>query len=123
MELDQAVEMAERFLEKAVKVEKKRAALEEQAEEPLEFNRILKRISRVIMPVVTTVYGKFEQDNYGLTGLKYVIPTSESVLILSQKEEGSHEFYLWLNRARKERNKITDAMELAMEECDRLLTL
>ena len=123
LDLDGAMQMAETFMQKAAQVEQKRLALEEKNEEDLEFNRILKRISRVIMPVVTTVYGKFEQDNYGLTGLKYVIPTSESVLILSQKEQGSHEFYLWLNRARKDRNKITDAMELAMEECDRLLAL
>ena len=43
------------------------------------------------------------------------------MLELSKREEGSHEFYLWLNRARKERNKITDALDMAIDICDLIL--
>ncbi|MEI3361612.1 MAG: hypothetical protein V8R75_03000 [Oscillospiraceae bacterium] len=80
------------------------------------------RISRVVMPMLTTVTGRFEQDRYGLTGLKYIIPNSVSVLELSKHAEGAREFYLWLNRARKERNKITDAVDMAIDICDLILS-
>lgn len=123
LELELALEMSREFEKKADLLEKRREVLVSKGEEPIAYNKIIMRISRVVMPMLTTVYGKFEQDNYGLTGLKYVIPNSESVLTLSEKEEGSHEFYLWLNRARKERNKITDALDMAIALCTRALEI
>lgn len=121
LELDKAANMAKEFLKKAEALEAFRSNVKKNGENIVLLNGILKKISRVVMPMLCTVYGKFEQDNYGLTGLKYVIPNSTSVMEVSGYEEGSHEFYLWLNRARKERNKITDALLQAMELCDLVL--
>ena len=122
LDLDSALAMSRTFEEKAAAVEKIRLAQEASGERNDRLNYLLMRISRVVMPMLTTVTGRFEQDRYGLTGLKYIIPNSVSVLELSKHAEGTHEFYLWLNRARKERNKITDAVDMAIDICDLILS-
>jgi len=121
LQLEAALAMSKVFEVKAAEVEKVRLAQETKDERNDRLNYLLMRISRVVMPMLTTVTGRFEQDRYGLTGLKYIIPNSVSVLELSQRKEGSHEFYLWLNRARKERNKITDAVDMAIDICNLIL--
>ena len=113
--------MSRIFEEKAAEVETVRLSAEAADIRNDKLNYMLMRISRVVMPMLTTVTGRFEQDRYGLTGLKYIIPNSVSVLELSQRKEGTHEFYLWLNRARKERNKITDALDMAIDICNQIL--
>ena len=121
LDLEGALAMARVFEERTAAVERIRRAREAADVRDDRLNYLLMRISRVVMPMLTTVTGRFEQDRYGLTGLKYIIPNSVSVLELSKREEGSHEFYLWLNRARKERNKITDALDMAIDICDLIL--
>ena len=101
LDLDSALAMSRTFEEKAAAVEKIRLAQEASGERNDRLNYLLMRISRVVMPMLTTVTGRFEQDRYGLTGLKYIIPNSVSVLELSKHAEGTHEFYLWLNRAQQ----------------------
>ncbi len=121
LDLDGALAMSKIFEEKAAEVETVRLSAEAADIRNDKLNYMLMRISRVVMPMLTTVTGRFEQDRYGLTGLKYIIPNSVSVLELSQRKEGTHEFYLWLNRARKERNKITDALDMAIDICNQIL--
>ena len=114
--LDAAREIAEVFEKKATILESVRLSVENDGTCDCEkLNKLLMKLSRVLMPMLTTLYGKFEQDNYGLTALEYVIPTSESVVKLANCKAGSHDYWLRINRAKKERNKITDALTMAID--------
>lgn len=122
LRLDEALEMADIFEKKTEALESVRKSIDEDLTcNAAPLNETFKNLSRELMPMLTTVYGKFEQDNYGLSGLKYVIPNSISVVELAQQEMGSHEYYLWLNRAKKERNKITDALVKGTKLCNQMV--
>jgi hypothetical protein len=53
--------------------------------------------------------------------LRYDIPNLQAVEHLVAAERGSHPFYLWATKARRERNKVSDTLRQANMIVDRLL--
>jgi hypothetical protein len=85
------------------------------------MNAALKQLSRTLTWVRGTVSGRYDQDTYGLSVLRYDIPNLQAVEHLVAAERGSHPFYLWATKARRERNKVSDTLRQANMIVDRLL--
>jgi hypothetical protein len=122
LELDQAEKLTKQFREKALLLEEKRkSAAQDPGAGAAAMDSVLKRLSRTLMPLTSTVGGRFAQDNYGLTALNYVMPCSDSIRTLVQYPENSHEYYLWSTVARRSRNMISDTLRHAMDICSEIL--
>lgn len=122
LELDKVMDYAQKFRKKAEALELLRQAIElDETADPTRINHTLKKLSRTIMSMTGTVCGRYEQDTYGLSALSYVMPGTESFIKLVSFAPASHEYYLWSTRARRERNRITDALRHAMDICKQML--
>jgi len=122
LELDKVEDMAKQFKVKALALEEKRRIIvNKPIGSTMVMDLVLKRLSRTLMALTCTVGGRFTQDNYGLTALNYVIPCSESIKTLVNCPEGSHKYFLWSTAARRDRNKISDALRHAMNICDEVI--
>jgi hypothetical protein len=77
------------------------------------LNQVIKKVSRTINSVKLTVSGRYEQDTYGLSALNHELPGTDTIDKLVSFAPKSHEYYLWSTRARRERNKVTDALRHA----------
>ena len=122
LELDKAMEIAKKFRTKTVSLEMLRKAIElDETCDASAINNSLRMLSRTTMAMLCTVTGRYEQDTYGLSALNYVIPGSESIIKLIEKSADSHEYYLWSTRARRERNKVTDALRHSIDICNEIL--
>lgn len=115
LEMDKVKEIVLEFRDKAAQLEtlRQKAVENHEAYDVAALNHALKQISRAILPMTCTVTGRYEQDTYGLSALHYVIPCSESIRTLVSYPENSHDYYVWSTRAKRDRNKITDAVRHA----------
>ena len=122
LEMDEVVKYALLFKKKAQGIEAFRQIIEsDPVNDETTINKTLKKLSRTIVPALCTVTGRYEQDNYGLSALHYSFPGTESIHKLVSFPSGSHDCYLWSTRARRERNRITDALRHAISICDSIL--
>ena len=119
LELDDLMKYCQLFRKKAQGIENfKKIIASEDVNDAQHINKILMKLSRVLSSALHTVSGRHEQDSYGLTALDLVFPGSDSIQKLVSFPSGSHEYYLWSTRARRERNRITDAVRHAIEICN-----
>ena len=122
LEMDEVVKYALLFKRKAQGVEALRQIIEsDPANGEMMINNTLKKLSRTLLPVIYSITGRYEQDTYGLSALNYVFPGTESIHKLVSFPSGSHDYYLWSTRARRERNRISDALRHAISICDSIL--
>ena len=122
LDLDDVIKYSLLFKSKVQSIEAFRKIIEGDASfKEATINNALKKLSRTLMPALCTLTGRYEQDTYGLSALGYVFPGSESIQKLVGFPSGSHEYYLWSTRARRERNRITDALRHAIEICDSII--
>jgi predicted Zn-dependent protease len=123
MDLEPVVVLAERFKGRAEALEQRRcAAAAGEVEDVARLNGALKQLSRVLTWVRGTVSGRYGQDTYGLTVLRHDIPNLEVVEHLLGAAPESHEFYLWATTARRERNKVSEALRRATAIIDGVLS-
>jgi hypothetical protein len=87
----------------------------------LKVNECLMQVSRIITPVVSTVIGKYGQDNYGLSALSKPIPVLEGIKDYVRLEKGEVERKLLITRMLREKNRIYDALRGGVEMIDRTL--
>lgn len=119
LELEPVMQYAQVFKEKAQALEKARQSLAHDEQKNVQtMNKALKHLSRVLNPVKCTVSGRYEQDTYGLSALQYNIPGLQSAAKMIAGEAGSHQFFLWSTRVRRERNRVSDALRRAIDICD-----
>jgi len=122
MDLEPVVALAERFKGRAEALERqRRAAAAGDVDNVARINATLKELSRVLTWVRGTVSGRYEQDTYGLSVLRYDIPNLEVVEHLLGAAPESHTFYLWATKARRERNKVSEALRRANAIVDGLV--
>jgi hypothetical protein len=125
LELGKARAVALDFRKKAAALDalRKKTEADERAD-ARKLNFVLRKLSRELLPMLNTITGRYDQDSYGRTDLNYVIPAaSGSIARMLEHEEGSHGFNLWMTQARRDRNKITDALRHASDWCEMVLDL
>jgi hypothetical protein len=122
LELGPVMTLAERFARNAAALEERRSRIAAAGGgHAAEMNAALKHLSRVLTWVRGTVSGRYDQDTYGLSALRCDIPNLQVVEKLIAAEPGSHPFHLWATKARRERNKVSDALRQGNMIVDRLL--
>ncbi len=127
-EFDLAREMkwARAFRQRAVKLRQLTDHLahgktEKRMPTVLKVNECLMQVSRIITPMVSTVKGKYGQDNYGLSALSMPIPVLEDVKEYLRMEKGGADRKLVITRLLREKNRIYDALRGGVELIDRTL--
>ncbi len=80
------------------------------------MNTRLKRLSRILIPVMSTVIGRYGHDPYGLTAQTTVIPGLFQMAEYAKTEPGALREMLWVELVRA-RNRASDAIAEAMEIC------
>ena len=88
------------------------ADLEQQAEQ---LNASLLDLSANLNPLLTSVVGRYGQDTYGLTALRRWIPSLANVVELQRREAGSGDHMLWWSKLARERNRVTDHLQTAVD--------
>ena len=86
--------------------------LEAQAEI---LNAHLMTLSSTLNPLLTSVIGRYGQDTYGLTALRRWIPSLAHAGELKSREAGSGEHMLWWSKLVRERNRVTDNLQTAVD--------
>ncbi len=79
------------------------------------MNSCLMQLSATLNPLLTSVIGRYGQDTYGLTALSRWIPSLASVSELKSHEAGSGEHMLWWSKLVRERNRVTDQLQRAVD--------
>lgn len=115
------VERARAFHAFATKLDEASAALrsqgsliggeEEQRAEVL--NRTMLQVSRVLVPIASTVVGAYGQDRYGHAWQTQMIPSLVPYPALASLDPGSVDFQTWWVAMVRARNRVSDALELA----------
>lgn len=103
---EQTNELANRFTPREHSVE-----LDAQAEA---VNARLTRLSATLNPLLTSVIGRYGQDTYGLTALRRWVPSLAEVGVLRELEAGSGDHMLWWSKLARERNRVTDKLQTAV---------
>lgn len=80
-----------------------------------ELNAHLMALSSTLNPLLTSVIGRYGQDTYGLTALRRWIPALAHVSELKSREVGSGEHMLWWSKLTRERNRVTDGLQQAID--------
>lgn len=89
---------------------------EENPEETIKLiNKCLMALSRFLIPVGYTTVCKYDQDTYGRTGLEKPLPALQPIVELANLNPESSEFKTLKTKLIKERNKVMDALENAIE--------
>ncbi len=104
---DQADTLASRF-----KPGERSSGLEQQAER---LNASLMRLAAILNPLLTSVVGRYGQDTYGLTALRRWVPSLANVGQLREHEAGSGDHMLWWSKLARERNRVTDQLQAAVD--------
>ena len=78
------------------------------------LNRTLKRLSRLLVPLMSSAIGKYGHDPYGYTPQTTMIPALYDVARLPKLEAGEERWMLE-TRAVRERNRVADALTEAVE--------
>jgi Iap family predicted aminopeptidase len=122
LELAPLVDLARRFATRAAALRRAMAGAEAKGPEAVRtVNTALRRLSQILMPVSTTVAGRWEQDTYGLSALHEPIPSLEPVEELAAiPREDTHNFTLLYTKLIRRRNQVADALDEACREVERL---
>lgn len=78
------------------------------------LNENLKKLSRVITPLLTSICGRYDQDSYGLSSLTKWIPKLAGMEGLSKFKIDSGEHTLHWTKLIRERNHVTDSAKSLM---------
>jgi len=73
------------------------------------------RLAAILNPLLTSVVGRYGQDTYGLTALGRWIPALAHVGELKPLEPGSGEHMLWWGKLARERNRVADSIQSAID--------
>jgi hypothetical protein len=79
------------------------------------LNIDLTRLSATLNPLLTSVIGRYGQDTYGLTALSRWVPSLAEVGALHNLEAGSGDHMLWWSKLARERNRVTDQLQAAVD--------
>ncbi len=79
------------------------------------INRTKLRISRVLVPIASTVVGAYGQDRYGHAWQSQMIPSLAPYPKLASYARDSEEFQTWWVSMIRARNRTVDALNLASE--------
>jgi hypothetical protein len=82
------------------------------------MNRLLLRLSRILTHAFASVAGRYGQDPYGLTNLKTRFPGLYYAPRLSQLSPDSDEYQLVLNGSLRDRNRVSDALQEALQSME-----
>ena len=132
IELTRVVEQATDFKECASRLEQVANSWREQLagsniahEGPAQLlNECFKRLSRILVPLQSTVRGVYGHDPYGLTAQTSMIPALFDVPKLRQFPEGSEVWWMLQTGLIRERNRVSDGLRdacVAIEETLRQL--
>ncbi len=77
------------------------------------LNRTMLQVSRVLVPVASTVVGAYGQDRYGHAWQTQMIPSLVPYPTLMSYESGPEEFQTWWVAMIRARNRVADALALA----------
>jgi len=86
----------------------------ELGESAARLNAGLKELSRLLIPTLNSVVGRYGQDSYGLTALRHWVPSLAGVGVLKGHERLSGEHMLWWGKLVRERNRVTDTVAAAL---------
>ena len=87
----------------------------------LALNTCIKRLSRLLLPVVSTAKGTYGHDTFSYTPQSTVIPSLYDVPKLSRTQDGPERWLLETQLVR-ERNRVSDALIDARRVIERTLT-
>lgn len=82
--------------------------------EAMELNAGLKRLSRLLIPLLGTVVGRYGHDTYGLSALRHWVPGLARVGELGGRDPASGEHMLWWGALVRERNRVSDTLREAI---------
>ena len=82
------------------------------------MNRLLLRLSRILTHAFASVAGRYGQDPYGLTNLKTRFPGLYYAPQLSNWSPDSDEYQLFLNGCLRDRNRVSDALQEALQSME-----
>lgn len=114
------VDRARVFQEGATRLDEASASLrgrgniskeEEQRADVL--NRTMLEVSRVLVPIASTVVGAYGQDRYGHAWQTQMIPSLVPYPLLASYDRGSEQFQTYWVAMVRARNRVADALELA----------
>jgi len=114
--LEPVFEKAKTFREKAERLD--RATADEAAafaagkgseERAKLLNRAMKRVSRIVVPLMSSAIGKYGHDPYGYTPQTTMIPALYDLAQLSKAKEGEERWMLETKAAR-DRNRVADML-------------
>lgn len=132
IELPRVVEQASEFKESASRLEqvanswRERLAKPNMDDEPPAqlLNECFKRLSRILVPLQSTVRGVYGHDPYGLTAQTSMIPALFDVPKLGELAEGGEVRWMLQTALIRERNRVSDGLHdacAAIEETLRQL--
>ncbi|HET9014773.1 MAG TPA: M28 family peptidase [Thermomicrobiaceae bacterium] len=86
----------------------------ELAEAAARHNAGLKELSRLLIPTLSSVVGRYGQDSYGLSALGRWVPSLAGVDVLREHGRMTGEHMLWWGKLVRERNRVTDDVAAAL---------
>lgn len=92
-----------------------------QDEKMKQLNSGILRLARILTPISSTLAGKYGQDLYGLTALKYFIPGLYVIKEMKKLDREADEYKVLYTQAVREKNKVLDALDEAVECIDETL--
>ena len=126
LKLRPLLETAREFRSRAQKLESVRRNLEERTapgetglpserrQQVRRINQLLLRLSRILTHAFASVAGRYGQDPYGMTNLRTRFPGLYYAPRLSALSPDSDEYHLFLSGCRRDRNRISDALQEAL---------
>lgn len=85
------------------------------------LNQAMIGLSRVLVPIASTVVGPYGQDRYGHTWQTQMIPSLVPYPDLARYDRASEEFQTWWVAMIRARNRVVDALDRANEISERAL--
>ena len=78
------------------------------------MNDGLIKLSRILLPVLNTIVGKYGQDSYGLSNLDFPIPALYQLEEFSNLKPNDTNYKLLWTKLLRERNRVADALGAAV---------
>jgi len=123
LRLNHLREVAAEFSEKLTSLEAKLAGSGHEPANVRRLNASHMALSRILTPALRTVAGRYGQDPYGLSALKTLLPGLYCVDHQYQNEADELIKGAMFTTILRERNRVSDALQNAVEEVNRLLDL
>ncbi len=123
IDLRTAIEQAQEFLTLATRLDQQSSAWSKRIESGTadgddiadRINQTKLRVSRVLVPIASTVVGAYGQDRYGHAWQSQMIPSLVPYPKLANYARDSEEFQTWWVSMVRARNRTVDALSLASE--------